>query len=132
MTNREIKFRAWNKKRKVLAASFSMKEIYDLNNGSIIKNKPLDDYQNYVVMQYTGLKDKNGKEIYEGDVVRETEEGFPEDILGTYVIEYEGNGFWPKDRDNESGFSTNGYGTEFEVIGNIYEHSHLLDHDPQV
>jgi uncharacterized phage protein (TIGR01671 family) len=56
---REIKFRAWDRKDKLWVAGFS-----------IGQSGTLSELGDKVFMQYTGLKDKTGKEIYEGDVVR--------------------------------------------------------------
>lgn len=57
---REIKFRVWSKEDKVM--------IYDVNSISLIHGKLIDD--DYIFMQYVGLKDKNRKEIYEGDILQ--------------------------------------------------------------
>ena len=73
------------------------------------------------LMQYTGLRDKNGTEIYEGDIVHEHDE-WGED--GRFEVEFSYNGFWLKYREaNEFGF---GDPDEMEVIGNIFENPELL------
>ena len=61
---REIKFRAWdNKQNKMRNDGFSI--YYD---GSIQFADSIES-KDFILMQYTGLKDKNGKEIYEGDIL---------------------------------------------------------------
>ena len=72
------------------------------------------------VGQYTGLHDKNGKEIYEGDIVKGTFYGGPMPIYD-YVFEI----YWD---EKTKGFMANYFeATECEVIGNIYENKELLN-----
>jgi len=97
-----------------------------------------------ILMQYTGLKDKNGKEIYEGDIVnitiRENIGTFnvPDDIIanGGYTgrddvfegeVIFQDFGFGVNDKENGVIFLQPMEDTFFEVIGNIYENPELLN-----
>jgi len=125
--NREIKFRAWDKDfkmfiypKKHFAPQYKDGHIAEMYNPEENEYHIIyDDDERYVLMQYTGLVDKNGKEIYEGDVVRIKG---PNEILGIGTVTWNN-----KSADYEL---TNGLdfecavgleGSEYEVIGNIYE-----------
>ena len=109
---RIIKFRAWDKKnRKFTYCNFLITDdVTNFGKG----NWFLEDLQ-----QFTGLKDKKGKGIYEGDIV---------EFRGVGQIKWEEGGarfmvFWKDKRfDNLS----SGWAKKYEVIGNIYENKDLL------
>ena len=120
---REIKFRAWLKEERKMVNVETL--FIGINRLCFGNSKTEDlffrDFEEVELMQYTGVKDKNGKEIYEGDItickygpqiameVKWVDEGFR--TLGKY------------DGDNYVGFVKNNE----EVIGNIYENKNLLE-----
>ena len=124
-TNREIKFRVYVKDLGYIVYNpHTGIEDYSLNN--LFKGG-----ENSHWMQYTGLKDKNGKEIYEGDFLRLPEDADPEEGLGHHWL---GIVTWNKDyaswylNDEIIGEveQLHEFGEdEREVIGNIYENKEL-------
>ena len=121
-----MKFRAWDKIKKEMVYRFF---AIDNTNGRCYNvEEPMKDLS-YFLMQYTGLKDKNGKEIYEGDilclvqdVIVENIEGYnrsePEGLI--HQVTYNNGAFWFYDELLCEVL------TDVEIIGNIYEHSELL------
>ena len=110
--NREIKFRAFGEKSK----KFHYFNLMDNQNEWIIPNEEIESYQ-----QFTGLKDSNGVEIYEGDIVKIG-------LVWIRRIDWIGAGFWAVDvggpgKDIELTINSV---KEFEVIGNVMENSELL------
>jgi len=121
---REIKFRVWHQGQNEMFTT-----LYLTFGGRIgVWNNEeteidfVSEYPFLELMQYTGLKDKNGIEIYEGDIV-EWEDSINEEMYGGEIIypketvEFKGGAFYPVCQMTE---------TEFEVIGNIYENPELL------
>ena len=117
---REIKFRAWGHLAEGDYRMFSPVAISHVGIPEYI-----EIICDHALMQYTGLKDKNGVEIYEGDVVVYA------DISGSgRPIVFEPRIIkWFKDSCNFN-LCKGGPDTTLEVIGNIYENPELLEDTP--
>jgi uncharacterized phage protein (TIGR01671 family) len=130
---REIKFRAWAKVEKKICTVELFRESgafltgiepsadQVLPNGLIIRNDLNGRFLNkgeFELMQFTGLKDKNGKEIYEGDIVK-TDYG----KIGEVVFHINRVSYIIHDPDH---FNEKLCDSPIEVIGNIYENESLL------
>lgn len=130
---REIKFRAWDKKVEKLYPYIT---VYAQDFGHVQVNEGGEDKFIYPIhlelMQYTGLKDKNGVEIYEGDVVKGGK--FEEYSHFEIVWREEDTCFEASQKQNDKlgGILTRPIGStlkinEVEVIGNIYENPKLIE-----
>ena len=134
---REIKFRVWDKSwEKMLYFGLddanALADYDDYFGGFVTEEREgsyqdiyahdlPDDYlsenEKYCLMQYTGLKDKVGHEIYEGDIVKFKQPPFNKEVNG--VISYHEAGFWIDGIGNSFGGTLRLF--KCEVIGNIYE-----------
>ena len=122
---KSIKFRAWLKdeKKMIDVKAIDFDEDGDVCSVNYPEGKSYCGYDrnNIVLMQYTGMKDKNNMKIFDGDIVKldETEICFIE--WDEYYCVYK-----VKDKESDD-FLTDFEPNDLEVIGNIWEHPELLE-----
>lgn len=121
---REIKFRLWDSKNHKW---FIKGENGLVENMVCCDSWDMFDPDDYVWCQYTGLHDKNGQSIYEGDIVRTGKDniGDPEPMIGQ-VIMREGSWLIENEKKQEA-IDLFSEITSREVIGNIFEDKQLLE-----
>ena len=145
---RTLKFRAWDKNnKKFFNVSQIVFEGFGKKEGVQIDDEGLRwlDYNDVILMQFTGLMDKNGKKIYEGDILGEL---FGGELLefATWEIIFENACFgYRATKINLENYPSEDpclkpfYNSEdqelvnterFEVIGNIYENRELMETNP--
>ena len=121
MGNSRYKFRAWDEEKKYMYPSVYFKQVFETK---IWEDSGFDNLQ---IMQFTGLKDKNGQDVFEWDIVKPIQ-----GMKGEHGVIV-----WLKDKakfDINWRYAKNlgkyDYGIEsvvdLEVIGNIYENPDLL------
>lgn len=130
-----LRFRAWDKEFKEMVQVDAL--VFDeqiikatYKNGNVVK----EELKNYVLMQSTGLTDKNGKEIFEGDIV--TDGHTTGDIknhatYGFYMVDDNGTERWFSDAATIEDFEEDAKDVSeiLEIIGNIHTNPELLEVD---
>jgi len=124
VNSNRFRFRAWDKVKNKMCGVY----VLDLEANKLILDEKSDSlsywlsFERFDLMQYTGLTDKNGVEIYEGDIVKTTiiedvlPSGETSEYIETKIVE------WDKE---QAGFAF--AEDSYEVIGNIYENPELLE-----
>lgn len=151
--SREIKFRAWDEGNKVMHTDVEFIKSGDDGNDWICISSNERQYMvvghklifdnpycrpQIHLMQFTGLKDKNGKEIYEGDIVNIYFYGISVIVWNENICAFQyayhaiGKGTSVGGRMTNTLYDHDGI-KKYEVVGNIYEHPHLLnsEQDPE-
>lgn len=130
---RKIQFRAWDKKNKKLVVVMTLTRA-EQSKLTLIRSSIENEMSEAVLtdnlefMQYTGLKDKNGKEIYEGDIIKGADVSDDETIG---VVKFTNGAFEVCDFSDEITlyYDECRFYEDWEVIGNLFENPELLNEE---
>ena len=128
---KEIRFRAWEKDYKYMNYKVMVGNVWDEENYQWVDPKRVDyecapgwkhfdENSNIELMQYTGLKDKNGTEIYEGDIVLDKLNNEYGEVVfdeGCFLV------LWQEGQNTVYQATREFY---IEVVGNVYENENFL------
>ena len=128
---RDIKFRVWDTENKEMLGVQELDFEDTFYGGRLsIRTDQYNDYfdiEDMILMQYTGLKDKNGKEIYEGDIIKIYAEGLGGEAIGKIVYDEYDLAFVLRNEAEELSECLWYADQQIEVIGNIYDNPELLE-----
>jgi uncharacterized phage protein (TIGR01671 family) len=127
---REIKFRVWDKKNSQFLKYWDDKIIFDLWHWTDLMSTCLIfPVYDYIIQQYTGLKDNNGREIYEGDVLQYTAPAFAtfksKDTTESGAVVFDLAVFWC----NYALYEVVSPDWNCTIIGNIMENPELIKNE---
>ena len=132
---REIKFRAWNKSKGIMALVAHISNLLTVGgyvdvrmneHDAVTKIEEEWSEGEYILMQFTGLLDKNGTEIYERDVVNHLTTSIPFDAFTAKEVVFEVGCFKVGSKDRQPTMLGWISPSCLEVIGNIHENPELL------
>ena len=116
--SRDIKFRVWCKDTKTMGTNWnSLHVLLALNGG--------EDKSNKILMQFSGLRDRNGDDIYEGDIVSSELNCMISAGRVNHTVEFIHDQFCV----NGSGLLSNVNHFDTKVVGNIHQNPELIDID---
>ena len=123
--NRPLKFKVWNKKSNEWCGTIGLNE-------TISHNELEYDTDDLVFVQYTGLTDSKDKEICEGDIlIHKTSSIFATGVIGQVLYEADHGGYifqYKRNGPNQNYINLNcDVAFESVIVGNIFEHKHLLE-----
>lgn len=127
---KDLKFRAWLKNYNCYADVLGFEQgrlFVQFQSGERAQRRLYVPIEDCVLEQYTGLKDKNGKEIYEGDIVEYTTRYYGNEKRHRKIVEWKE---WDSDDFGEPhnlGYSN--LSECMEVIGNVHENADLLEEE---
>lgn len=119
---RTFKFRAWDSKNKKFPF-IGFHIIGECTVFNLVNQYRLEEFNDLVIEQFIGLKDTDGIEIYEGDIVQSH---FPDRKLYQIIWSDEDAAFITKGTDGSGSFLNPIYTLNFTVVGNIHENPELM------